>query len=57
MIAEFAAEGLKTTAPITVHTVIDRQPYTITTHGPASTLIVSLNTKKEKVSISYTKQT
>ena len=48
---------LKTTAMMTVHMVIDRQPYAITTHRPASTPIVSLNTEREKVSTSHAKQT
>ena len=49
-------KSTKKTAPITVHTVIDRHKVEITTHRPAPTLIVSLNTEREKISTFHTKQ-
>ena len=39
-----------------IYTVIYDQKYIITTYAPASILIVSLNTKKKKVSVSNAKK-
>ena len=52
---ELIKKRQKKTVLITVHTVVNRYKIAIITHTPASNLIVSLNTKKEKILVSNAK--